>query len=458
MKVLMLGWEYPPHIAGGLGIACQGLTRALARLGVDITFVVPRLYGDEDASHMTLKDPYGELARSSRKFKNINTVSIPSLLNPYWDEEGFNKYVNALKRHSSTNKKTVKESAYRSIFPNLSDDEFETLAKKIRNSRNEGDGHYGKNIFEAVANFTDQVVALMSNEECDLIHAHDWMTYPSGVALSKILSRPLITHVHSLEYDRSGATVNPRINTIEELGLTSANAVIAVSNYTKSIVHNQHNVPMDNVYVVHNGIHDSGNHKKKNTSHYHKAKHKWPGKVVLFLGRVTYQKGPEYFVRAAAKVVPHVPDVLFVMAGTGDMLPKMIGLTKELGIDQNFSFPGFVKGHQLEEVLSVADLYVMPSVSEPFGISALEAIDFDTPAIISKQSGVAEVLGHSLKFDFWDIDRLADFMINGLIHKELRDDLLCGAKRELSKLRWDAAALKTLDVYQSVMSNFLQSL
>ena len=452
MKILMLGWEYPPHIAGGLGIACQGLTKALARLGVDITFVVPRLYGDEDASHMTLKDPYGELAKSSRKLKGkVSTISIPALLNPYWDEDGFNKYVAALKKHVATDTRAIKKDAYRSIFPNLSDDEFEALVTKIQNSRKAPDGHYGKNIFEAVVNFTDQVVAIMSNEECDIIHAHDWMTYPAGVALSKILSRPLVAHIHSLEYDRSGAGINPRINLIEELGLISANAVIAVSNYTKSIVHSQHNVPVENIHVVHNGI-----LPRKNTVHYAKAKHKWPGKVVLFLGRVTYQKGPEYFVRAAAKVVPHVPDVLFVMAGTGDMLPRMISLTKELGIDQNFSFTGFVKGHQLEEVLSVADLYVMPSVSEPFGISALEAIDFDTPAIISKQSGVAEVLSHSLKFDFWDVDRLADFMINGLVHKELREDLLQGAKQELLKLRWDAAALKTLNVYKSVMSDFIQ--
>lgn len=438
----MLGWEYPPHIAGGLGVACQGLTKALARLGVDITFVVPKLYGDEDAPHMTIRDPYGALnLRKLQLDKNIKRISVPTFLNPYWNEKSYKDYLN---RASST-QGADKRSIIRSMFPNLSDEEFEALAEKIKQSRLGDEGsHYGKDVFEQVASFTEQLVSLMSNEDCDVIHAHDWMTYPAAVALAKVMNKPLVTHIHSLEYDRSGVNVNPKIHSIEGLGLTTADAVIAVSHYTKSIVNNQHSVPLERIFVVHNGI-----YPKKATVHY-KAKHKWPGRIVLFLGRITYQKGPDYFIRAAAKVIPHVPDVLFVMAGTGDMLPRIVQLTHEMGINQNFSFPGFVRGKQLEEVLSVADLYVMPSVSEPFGLSALEAIDFDTPAIISKQSGVAEVLGHSLKFDFWDVDRLADFVINGLIHKELREDMLWGAKQELKKIRWDAAALKTLEVYQTV--------
>ncbi len=445
MKILMLGWEYPPHIAGGLGIACQGLTRALAHLGIDITFVIPKLYGDEYAPHMTLKDPYGALMlRKLSLTPNIKKISVPTFLNPYWSEESFKDYINSMNKK---NKSPSKKQMIRDMFPHLTNEEFDTLVKKIKRSKFENEAHYGKNIFEQVANFTEQVVSIMQNEKCDLIHAHDWMTYPAGVTLSTVMKKPLISHIHSLEYDRTGVNVNPKIHSIEGLGLNSADAVISVSHYTKSIVNNQHSVPLKKIHVVHNGI-----DRKKTKVIQKKSKYKRQGRVVLFLGRVTYQKGPEYLLQAASKVIPYIPDALFVMAGTGDMLPRIKNLAKELGIEKNFSFPGFVRGDKLEEILSVADLYIMPSVSEPFGLSALEAIDFNTPAIISKQSGVGEVLKSSLKFDFWDVDRLADFIINGLLYKELREDLINGAKKELKKINWNISALKTLEIYKHVLS------
>ncbi|MCC6932495.1 MAG: glycosyltransferase family 4 protein [Deltaproteobacteria bacterium] len=442
MRVLMLGWEYPPHIAGGLGVACEGLTKALARVGLDITFVVPCLMGGESAPHMTLRDPSGVMSKSKRK-QRIKKVKIPSALTPYVDDKSFDDLLAAFKYDPDKTSSLLRSS----LFPRLNRAEFEKFLASIsltkRAEKLLGAG-YGSNVFEQVALYTEKVLELVAEEEFDVIHAHDWMTYPAGVAISKFTGAPLVVHVHSLEYDRSGKTVNTRIHAIEALGIHTASAVCAVSYYTRSIVHQQHHIPLNKVFAVHNGI------LSKKIKHYPKRMEKWPGKVVLFLGRVTYQKGPDCFVRAAAKVVPYVSDVLFVMAGTGDQLPRMKKLANELGISQNFYFPGFVKGKDLEEALSVADLYIMPSVSEPFGLSALEAVDFDTPALISKQSGAAEVLNHALKFDFWDVDRLADLMINGLIHEEMRTDIIWGAKEELKKLRWDAAAAKVYKIYNLV--------
>lgn len=439
----MLGWEYPPHIAGGLGVACEGLTRALAKLGLDITFVIPRLMGGEKAPHMLLKDPSGLIAKESKRNNRIKKIEIPSALTPYVTEKGFDEFMKEFAFDPEESERLLKNS----IFPNFNRDEFEkflaSLSLTKRAEKLLGAG-YGSSVFEQVALFTEKVFEMCAEEDFDVVHAHDWMTYPAGVALSKFANKPLVVHVHSLEYDRSGDGVNPRIHAIEALGVHCANAVCAVSWYTRGVVHGQHQVPLTKIFAVHNGIYP------KKVTHYYKSREKWPGRVVLFLGRITFQKGPDYFVRAAAKVVPFVPDVLFVMAGTGDQLPRMKQLATELGIGQNFYFPGFIKGKELEEALSVADLYVMPSVSEPFGLTALEAVDFDTPALLSKQSGAAEVLNHALKFDYWEVDRLADLMINGLIHEEMRTDMVLGAREELKKLRWDAAAAKVLKVYHLV--------
>ncbi len=230
------------------------------------------------------------------------------------------------------------------------------------------------------------------------------------------------------------------------MGIDAAQAVIAVSHYTKSIVEKYYGKDPAHVYVVHNGIYT------KKARHAYEKSSKEGKKTVLFLGRVTLQKGPDYFIQAAAKVAQHVPDAHFMMAGTGDMLPSMIELSHELGIGDRMEFVGFLKDEEIEAAYSKADLYVMPSVSEPFGLSALEAISFDTPVLMSKQSGVSEVVKNSLKFDFWDVERLADLMINGLLHNELREDMVAMAKTELSKLRWEASAERTLPVYSSLVN------
>lgn len=435
----MLGWEYPPHISGGLGTACEGLTRSLARLNIDIRFVVPHLYGGEYAPHMTLvdslcgsKQPNIETKAQSTRIK---TERVPAFLQPYWTPEAFDKKIAALRALKGS--KSAAE-----VFG--SEQLFQSVSATLEGGSN--DEIYGRDIFEEVSHFTSNLLALVEGDTSfDMIHAHDWMTYPAGVALSELTGKPLVVHVHSLEYDRSGHSVNPQIDQIERLGTNRASLVIAVSYYTAAVVQREHGVPAEKIAVVHNGV-----YPHEAVQDYQRSKD-WPEKSVLFLGRITFQKGPDYFVEAAAKVIPHVPGVVFVMAGSGDMLQRMVDRVHQLGIADHFRFPGFLKGAELEKMLSLADLYVMPSVSEPFGISALEAISFDTPVIISRQSGVSEVLDHALKVDFWDVDRLADLIINGLIHSELRADMVAMAHEEVKKLRWDAAALKTLEIYRRMV-------
>ncbi len=442
----MLGWEYPPHISGGLGTACEGLTVALARHNIELLFVVPHLFGGEDAPHMKLVDSRGEtevlgedarseiLPQKDKRKDRVNTLRVPSFLQPYMSPENYSQWVTTLQQQRAKSAVVGSEHAPRALT-----EMFE--ANDVRGSFD----RYSGDIFAEVSKFASNVVALLADKEFDVIHAHDWLTYPAGVALSALTGKPLVAHVHSLEFDRSGQAVNSRINEIEKWGLQSATSVIAVSYYTRSMINKLHGIPLQNISVVHNGVY------AQHVVQSYRQSREFDSRIVLFLGRITFQKGPDYLVEAASRVIPHVPDALFVMAGAGDMLPQVTRRIKELGIEKHFYFPGFLKGQEVEQMFSLADVYVMPSVSEPFGISALEAISFNTPVIISRQSGVSEVLGHALKVDFWDIDRLADLIINALLHEELRADMISMAREEVKRLHWDAAALKTLDVYRSVL-------
>jgi glycosyltransferase involved in cell wall biosynthesis len=457
MKILMLGWEYPPHIAGGLGTACQGLTNALSSQGVNIHFVVPQLFGGEEARHMVLSDSVrkispGGLQPTGPKTASIPvpTTRIPAFLSPYWNPRQFKEVMASITQQqvASLSPALRKDPIARALIDGevygvdlmtaLGHDQ-PALPDNVA-----GNERYSKDLFEEVERFTLQVIAQFAGESFDVIHAHDWMTFPAGVALSERTGKPLIVHVHSLEQDRSGLFVHPQISEIESFGTRHADKVIAVSYFTKRSIERHHGVPASQILVVHNGV-----YPREMVTDY-REKRTWPEHVVAFVGRVTFQKGPEYFVEMASKVIPHLPDVLFVVAGTGDMLPTVMQQVKELGLSKNFMFPGFVQGEELEEIFSVADMYVMPSVSEPFGITALEAVSFDTPVIISKQSGVAEVMEHALKVDFWDVDRMADLIINALMHPEMRDDLARMAREEIKQLHWGAAALKTIEAYQDV--------
>lgn len=455
MKILMLGWEFPPHISGGLGTACEGLTLGLARQSQDVTFVVPHLYGGEQAFHMNLVNSQGKRLANVQEYagqteelelihgsRRITKKLIPSLLQPYFSPETFEDYLQALQLTSSGEFASV----IRGI--GVANEVENFIQKSVESAQTQPDKpveRYGRDIFSEVGNFATQVAASLRDLDFDIIHCHDWMTFPAAIALSRLSGKPVVAHVHSLELDRSGSTPNQTIFEIERWGLEQANAIIAVSYYTKDLISSRLGVKEDKISVVHNGV-----YSEKEIARYKGVRK--DSKIILFLGRITFQKGPDYFVQAAAKVIPHIPEAIFVMAGAGDMLPRMVERVRQLGLEKNFQFPGFLRGDEVEEMFSVADLYVMPSVSEPFGISALEAIKFDTPVIISRQSGVSEVLRHALKVDFWDVDRMADLMINALMYPELRDDLSNMAAEEIKRLHWDSAAVNTIDVYKNVLS------
>ncbi len=459
MKVLMLGWEYPPHISGGLGTACEGLTTALAQLGAEIDFVIPRLSGAERASHMTLIDSYfpplkgkGKKRRKARirqlieeARQRIHTIPVDSNLTPYLRPETYEQETGErLSQQIRTNVQEL-EHEEKTIDASLETDEGDDQAEHIR--RNSGAGsNYGPNLFDEVDRFTQNVVKLAQDRKFDVIHAHDWMTYPAGIAVSQMTGLPLIVHVHSLEYDRSGHHVNERIHQIEMAGTKAARLVCAVSHYTKSLVVSQHGIPTEKIRVVHNGV-----YTKEVVQSFEAERAGKKNPIVLFLGRITFQKGPEFFVEAATKVIPQMPDVQFVMAGSGDMLPALIKRVKELGLEKNFVFPGFLRGVEVEKMFSLADIYVMPSVSEPFGITPLEAMSYDVPVIISKQSGVSEVLQGALKIDFWDVDTLAKHIIAVLRYPEIRDEIVSMAREDLKRIHWPAAAEKVIDVYRSII-------
>lgn len=460
LKVLMLGWEYPPHIAGGLGTACKGLTSALAEQDIDIHFVVPQMFGGENAHHMTMTDSKGssDVSKCDRDCSASSpagaqqTTRVSAFLKPYWSPEAFQNAMNAMERKDQAHIPTslrdnavVKAVAEGSVYGVALESVLPVNIDKQYGEQDSRDENcYGAHIFSEVERFTADVVQRFRSETFDLIHAHDWMTFPAAVALKQATGKPFVAHVHSLEHDRSGIFYDETIHAIEEFGLKSATKIIAVSHYTKRMIERRHAIASRNIAVVHNGIYP------QQVVNEYKNRKTWPRHVVLFLGRITYQKGPEYFVEAAGKALPHIKDTLFVMAGAGDMLAAVQERVQQLGIEDSFLFPGFVQGEELEELLSVADLYVMPSVSEPFGLSALEAVSFDVPVILSKQSGVSEVISHALKTDFWDTDRMSELMVHALTYPELRIEMASAAKHELSELHWEVSAMKTVEVYQGL--------
>ena len=425
----MLGWEYPPHISGGLGTACEGLSKALSNKNIKIDFIVPQVHGGEDANHMSLIDTASIRSNStanSTQIPGLRHLGIPAHLQPYMRPEQYSCY----------HPVEASSGAGRS-------DRISVLSPVQSSSKKSI--HYGQNIFDEVARYAQRVIQHFGSTDADVIHAHDWMTFPAGVALSKLTGKPLVIHIHSLESDRSGQGVNSQIHEIEKMASHFAHSIITVSNYTANLVVNNHGVSRNKIKTVHNGVIQDhyGLASQGSTKN---------GKNVLFLGRVTFQKGPDYFVEAAAKVIPHVPDAKFILAGSGDMLGRMIERVAELGLCKNFSFPGFVTGEELRKVYASADLYVMPSVSEPFGIAPLEAINHNTPVLISKQSGVGEVINHALKFDFWDVNRLSELIIAALNYEEIRQDLIAMSQQEVRRIRWEHAAQKTLQVYNEMVN------
>ena len=426
MKVLMFGWEFPPHITGGLGTACFGLTKGLLKHGVEVLFVVPKAYGDESQEAVRLlnaSDVVVDMQHTDYQnyWNRISFMEIGSNLIPYVGPVEFEKMV-------SEKLKGTTESVS-SVF-----------AERFQFS-----GKYGQDLMEEVSRYALVGSSIAANQSFDVIHAHDWLTYPAGIAAKYVSGKPLVVHMHATEFDRSGENINKNVYDIERKGMEEADRVITVINLTRNIVIERYGIDPNKVITVHNAVEPVERTESHETQKHVKEK------VVTFLGRVTFQKGPEYFVEAARKVLNKDPDVRFVMAGTGDLLEKMIRRVAKLHMATRFHFTGFLKGDNVDKMFAMSDVYVMPSVSEPFGISPLEAMRSNVPVVISKQSGVAEVLNHALKVDFWDIDALAD-AIYGLLHyKSLSSMFAKHGEEEVNNLKWDNAASNVRDVYQQVV-------
>ena len=432
MKVLMFGWEFPPHIAGGLGTACYGMTRGLARNGVEVTFVMPRAYGDEDRRFVRVinasdvETVFGNVSSDAADIiEKMSFIHIDSNLVPYISPEDYESYHDEFVKSGEKRWETTDVWSQRYTFS----------------------GKYGANLMEEVARYAI-VAAEVAKElegQFDVIHAHDWLTYFAGIAAKRVSGKPLVVHMHATEFDRSGENINTQTYAIERAGMMAADKVIAVSNLTRNIVIDRYGIPADKVVTVHNAVRFAENESEV-------PERGVTDKVVTFLGRITYQKGPDYFVEAAAKVLKRVPNVRFVMAGSGDMMNHVIRRVARLGIADRFHFTGFLRGEDVHRMFQLSDVYVMPSVSEPFGISPLEAMRSNVPVIISKQSGVAEVLDYAVKVDYWDVDAMADAIYGLITYPALSRMFAKKGLEEVTNLKWNNAAAKIKAVYEEVVS------
>ena len=515
MKVLMLGWEFPPHISGGLGTACFGLTQGLSHCGVEVLFVVPRAYGDEDTSYVRILGanhvPVHGLDFEPRLRETLETQLLPgferalleervqlrtwlasvagastaaiaealpstqeeqlisllrkltidSSLAPYQNDEeyverlrlletagvpGASRVVDTLRWQS----REVVEALARTLraAPTLADvaAQVDDLRRTLSAGRTlHFTGSYGSDLMGEVARFALAVGEAVRREDFDVIHAHDWMTYPAGIVASRLTGKPLVVHMHACEYDRSGEHINVQIRDMEQLGFDAADRIVCVSHYTAKMLRTRYRVDRSRLRVVHNAV----THKEQ-VAVVH-AEKTIPEPIVLFLGRVTFQKGPDYFLEAAARVLKIEPNVKFVISGSGDMLPRMIERSARMGLARHVHFTGFLRGTDVERMYALADIYVMPSVSEPFGISPLEAMALDVPVIVSRQSGVSEVLTNALKVDFWDVQEMANKILALLRYEALREQLSSDGRAEVRRLRWDERARAVVDIYKEVL-------
>jgi glycogen synthase len=422
----MFGWEFPPHITGGLGTACYGLTKGLAKHKVEMIFVVPKLYGDEDKTHLKMAAA-GDVSVTEtflnyeEFWKKITYLEVGSSLIPYMSPEEFAMIYEG----KELSHLDIKKEVYQKNFS--------------------FSGTYGSNLLQEVSRYALIASVIATNNSFDVIHAHDWLTYPAGIAAKEVSGKPLVIHVHATEFDRSGEHINQNVYDIERRGMEVADKIITVSNLTRQIVIERYGIDPNKIITVYNAVEPVEIIK---TPQYPKGVKE---KIVTFLGRITFQKGPDYFVEAAYKVLQKDPNVRFVMAGSGDMTNRMIKRVAALGISTHFHFAGFLKGQEVIEMFNMSDVYVMPSVSEPFGISPLEAMRSNVPVIISKQSGVSEILRHALKVDFWDVDDLSDAIYGMLNYKSLGEMFRKFGKDEVNNLKWENAAVKVKEVYKSIV-------
>ncbi len=389
MKVLMFGWEFPPYSVGGLGKVTYYLSNALTKLGTKISLIVP-IKGKSDKLKI--------LPTNLITIKGINT-----LLSPYLTEKSY-QYL-------------------------LSEEEA-----KI----------YGGNLKEEISRFTERGVELAKEEDFDVIHCHDWMTFTAGIKTKENSGKPLILHVHTTEFDRSCGGCNPYVYDIEAEGFSKADKIIAVSNYTKNKIIENYNVDENKIEVVHNAIEFDGPPNRKSPQR---------KKVVLYFGRISMHKGPDYFIKAAKRVIEHDKDVVFVMAGAGELLPEMVNLACDLGIGDKLLFTGRLKDEEVKYIYNSADLYVLPSVSEPFGITVLEAASNGVPVIVSNNSGVKEVLSNCFTVDFWDTEEMANKILSILKYSGIKEEMADNAYKELKNISWDNRAVEINNIYKSISNH-----
>jgi len=427
MRVLMFGWEFPPHISGGLGTASYGLTKGMATLDdLEVIFVVPKAWGDEDQSVVRLigankvpvafKQIYYKGSR-----RTIEKIEISSKIVPYTDPEDFWKF--------------TRTDTFR----------YDLFVQTNRKGMVDFAGKYDGNLLDEIYKYSIVASVIAEENEFDIIHAHDWLAYPAGIAAKEVSGKPLVIHVHATDFDRSGGNVNPDVYRIEKAGMDAASKIITVSNLTRDIVINKYHINPDKVETVYNAVEPV--HFTEDIA----VNKGFDDKVVTFLGRITLQKGPEYFIEAAYKVLKVMNNVRFVMAGSGDMMERMMRRAASLKITDRFHFTGFLRGKDVFTMLTLSDVYIMPSVSEPFGISPLEAMQSNVPVIISKQSGVAEILTHAVKTDFWDIDAMADAIYGILNYPALSNMFIKNGKEEVIRLKWDNSARHVRDIYERVI-------
>ena len=381
MKVLMFGWEFPPHILGGLGTASYGMTRGLSKQeDMDIVFCIPKPWGDEDQSFVKLIG----MNSTPVVWRDVSRDYVAERVGKYMDPQ---------------------------LYFDLRDHIYADFNYMHTNDLGciEFSGRYPDNLHEEINNYSIVAGVVARQQQFDIIHSHDWLTYPAGI------------HDH----------------------------IMCVSELTRQTVINKYHQDPRKVTAVHNAV-DPVSQEVLDIVPHHNPKEK----IVTFLGRITMQKGPEYFVEAAALVLSKTKHVRFVMAGNGDMMNQMIQLAAERGIADHFHFPGFMRGKQVYEVLKSSDVYIMPSVSEPFGISPLEAMQVSVPTIISKQSGCAEILDKCIKIDYWDIHAMADAIYSICTRPSLYGYLREEGKKEVDAITWENVGKKIRTIYDAVLKNY----
>ena len=419
MKVLMFGWEFPPHISGGLGTASYGLTKGFVPQGdVEIKFCIPKPYGDEDNSFLRIVG----MNSVPIVWKDVDSSYVESRVGAIIRPDEYYRYRDHIYGDFS--------------YMNTNDLGCMEFA-----------GGYPDNLHEEINNYSIIAGVVARTEEFDIIHSHDWLTYPAGIHAKQVSGKKLVIHVHATDFDRSRGNVNPTVYAIEKNGMDHADHIFCVSELTRRTVIDKYHQHPDKVTTLHNAV------TPLSPDIMAIEPKKIPNeKVVTFLGRITMQKGPEYFVEAAAQVLKKTRNKRFCMAGSGDKMSDMIKLVAQRGIADRFHFPGFMLGRQVYECLKASDVYIMPSVSEPFGISPLEAMQCDVPTIISKQSGCAEILDKCIKTDYWDINAMADAIYAICNNDSLYEYLKVEGRREVDNITWENVALKLRGLYEKVMA------